>query len=196
MIHDTQVGYSPHTEEHGLGHTDRTYTAQEIAEQHNVKAVTVRTRWFDWLLKVAPEPLLKSGKSYTSLACALFGEFALVDKKERHAWVKDAKQRYARDWDEVGVIDCEVMPDNVGGTLALIQTNLDLSNQSLTAGLVEVNDFISQLNAVEANCSQAEIESWKAAGALKGVAQFKTEETARAQTLNALRQQRMGGEQK
>ena len=194
MIHDTQINSPPHIGEHTLEHTERTYTAQEIADQHNVKSVTVRTRWFEWLLKVAPEPLLRIDKSYTPLAYALFGEFALVDKAERHAWVKDAKQRYARDWDDVGVIDCEVMPDNVGGTLALLQTNLSLANQSLKANLSEVSDFISQLNAVEANCSQAEIESWQSAGALKAVAQFKTEESARVQTLNALRQQRMGGQ--
>jgi hypothetical protein len=176
-------------------YTERTFTAQEIAEANNVNDATVRLRWFKWLCKVAPAPLLKSGKSYTELANTLFSEFAKVDKAERPAWVADAKARYAAEWSSVGVINCEVMPDNVGGTLALLQDNLQQCNQTLSLELSAVGDFITQLNSADANLSQGEVESWAANGALKAVAQFKTEEVARAQTLNALRQQRMQGGQ-
>jgi len=181
---------------HQVQHASRTYTAQEIADAHNVKSVTVRTRWYDWLKKVAPETLLKTEDGYTELANTLFSEFAGVDIKERHAWVADAKERYAREWQSVGVIDCEVMPDNVGNALALIQTNLNSSNENLSLELFQMEDFIQQLNTADADFTQAEAESWAAAGARKAVAQFKTEEVARAQTLNALRQQRMQGGQR
>ena len=174
----------------------RTYTTQQLAEEFEVKTTTIGSWSSRWLTQVAPEALLKQGKGiYTELARVLLQEFVAVDDRERPAWVADAKQRYAAEWGSAGVIDCEVMPDNVGGTLALLQTNLDMTNHRLASGLAEVSDFIEQINAVEANCSDAEIQSWQAAGALKAVAQFKTEETARAQTLNALRQQRMGGDQ-
>jgi hypothetical protein len=190
-----QAATTPHITQHVATHIERTYTAQQIADQHNVKAVTVRTRWFDWLIKVAPEPLLKNNKSYTELANTLFAEFAKVDKTKRDAWVADAKARYSAEWGSVGVIDCEVMPDNVGSTLALLQTNLQTCNQTLSVELAAVGDFIQQMNSADANFSQGEVESWAANGALKAVAQFKTEEVARAQVLNSLRQQRMNGGQ-
>jgi hypothetical protein len=182
-------------ETHAQAYTERTYTAQQIAETNNVTDATVRNRWFPWICKVAPARLLKSGKSYTELANTLFGEFAKVDKTERPAWVADAKSRYSSEWSSVGVINCEVMPDEVGGTLALLQTNLQMCNQTLSLELAAVGDFIRQMNSADANLSQGEVESWAANGALKAVAQFKTEEVARAQTLNALRQERMQGGQ-
>lgn len=185
-----------YVEAHEKTYTERTYTAQEIAEKNNVSDATVRNRWFKWICKVAPPALLKNGKSYTELAHALFDEFAKVDKVERDAWVADAKSRYSSEWGSVGIIDCEVMPEVVGGTLALIQANLQASNQSLSLELSAVNDFIDQLNSVDADFSQAEVETWAANGAKKAVAQFKTEEVARAQMLNALRQQRLGGADK
>ena len=190
-MHDT----APYIETTAQAYTERTYTAQQIAEENNVTDATVRNRWFEWLCKVAPAQLLKSGKSYTELAHTLFDEFSKVDKAERHAWVADAKARYAAEWGSVGVIDCEVMPAAVGGTLALLQTNLQASNQALSLELAQVSEFVSQLNATDADYSQAEVETWAANGAKKAVAQFKTEEVARAQTLAALRQQRMEGGQ-
>lgn len=193
MIHDTETYTDAIAQPYAQQYTERTYTAAEIATEHGVSDATVRNRWFKWLEKVAPAQLLKEGKSYTELAHTLFGEFAACDQKERHAWVADAKQRYGSEWSSVGVIDCEVMPDNVGGTLALIQSNLSVSNQNLTAELSEVTDFINRLNTADADFTEAEIEGWQATGARKAVQQFKTEEIARAQTLNALRQQRLGG---
>jgi len=192
-MHDTETYTQTTVQPYAQQYTERTYTAAEIATEHGVSDATVRNRWFKWLEKVAPAQLLKDGKSYTELAHTLFAEFAVVDQKERHAWVADAKQRYGSEWSNVGVIDCEVMPDNVGGTLALIQSNLSFANQSLTAELSEVTDFISRLNTADADFTEAEVEGWAANGARKAVAQFKTEEIARAQTLNALRQQRLQG---
>ena len=186
---------SPYIEAHAEAYAERTYTASEIAEANNVTDATVRNRWFVWLLKVAPEKLLKTGKSYTELANTLFGEFAKVDQKERHAWVADTKQRYAGEWGNAGIIDCEVMPSEVGGTLATLRSNLDVANQTLALELAQVSEFVESLNTADADFSQAEVESWAANGAKKAVMQFKTEEVARAQTLNALRQQRMGGQQ-
>lgn len=172
---------------------ERTYTAKEIADEHNVTDATVRNRWYDWLCKVAPPQLLKCERSYTELARTLFGEFAQVHKTERHAWVADAKQRYSSEWSNVGIIDCEVMPDNVGGVLALLQTNNNALQQTIELELSQTQQFVEQLNTADADFSQAEMESFIAAGTRKAIAQFKAEEIARAQALNALRQQRMQG---
>lgn len=181
----------PHIEECA----ERTYTAQEIAQQHNVKAVTVRTRWYEWLLKVAPEPLLKEGKGFTYFAYTLFADFASVPRDQRNQWVREQKEQLASEWGGVGITACEVMPDEVGTALALVTTNLEIANQSLTAELAEVTEFVNELNTSDADFSSAEVESWAAAGARRAIAQFKTEEVARARTLNALRQQRMQGGQ-
>jgi hypothetical protein len=190
-----QAETTPHITSHVSPHAERTYTAQEIADQHSVKAVTVRTRWFDWLTKVAPEQLLKNDKSYTELANTLFAEFALVDQRERHAWVADAKTRYSAEWGSVGIVDCEVMPVEVCSTLAILQNNNSSMQQQFDVGLAEIEQFIEQLNTTDANISQAEVQSWAAAGAQKAVMQFKTEEVVKAQTLHTLRQKRMQGGQ-
>ena len=59
-------------------HTSAHYSAQAIAQTHNVSESTVRTRWFEWLVKVAPAELLKDDRGYTELARTLFNEFAEV----------------------------------------------------------------------------------------------------------------------
>lgn len=81
------------------------YSIQEIAERYpdiGMKEVTIRTRWFEWLRRVAPEPLLKDDHRYTALAAELFDDFAQRVKRERmdsKAWVEDAKRRYAPEMD-------------------------------------------------------------------------------------------------
>ncbi|MBE9064916.1 hypothetical protein [cf. Phormidesmis sp. LEGE 11477] len=87
MINNTETYTQTTAQPYAQQYTERTYTAAEVAAEHGVSDATVRNRWFDWLLKVAPERLLKEGKSYTQLASDLFASFAPVDKKERHAWV-------------------------------------------------------------------------------------------------------------
>ncbi|MEL6260472.1 MAG: hypothetical protein AAFR12_05335 [Cyanobacteria bacterium J06626_6] len=173
--------------------TGRTYTAVEIATEHNVTDAAVRTGWYKWLCKVAPSELLKSGKRYTELAHALFSEFAQVDPKERPAWVADAKHRYAHEWGRAGVIDCEIVPENVGGVLALHEASNNHVQQEISVELAQVQQFIEQLNLSDANLSQAEMEGFVAAGTRRAIAQFRAEEIARAQTLSALRQQRLQG---
>lgn len=199
MIDYTEVvveaNVSPDPTANPLRTAERTFTAKEIANEHGVSDTAIRRNWYRWIGKVAPEALLKDGKAYTSLAHTLFAELAAVHKKERELWVNEAKKRYAQEWGAVGVIDCEVMPAEVGGTLATLTSSLALSQQNFALELADVNDFIEQLNAAEANISEAEVASWAAAGQAKAVAQFKTTEIAKQQTLNALRQQRLQGGQ-
>lgn len=183
------------TDQYTSTHVERTYTAQEIADQHSVKAVTVRTRWFPWLCKVAPAQLLKTEAGYTELANTLFGEFASVHNKERHAWVIDAKARYSQEWGSVGVIDCEVMPAVVGSCLALLSANTSAIQQTIAIELDQVGQFVDQLNLTDADFSRAEMEQSIALGTQKAIAQFKAEEIARVQTLNDLRQRRIGANQ-
>ncbi|NEP62801.1 MAG: hypothetical protein F6K31_38780, partial [Symploca sp. SIO2G7] len=100
-------------------HAAARYTAQEIAHSHNVAESTVRTRWFEWINQVAPTELLKDGGGYTELARTLFNEFAEVQLCDRKSWVTDAKARYSHEWASAGVIEGELVPEEVGSVLAL-----------------------------------------------------------------------------
>lgn len=174
-------------------HAPAHYTAQQIAQEVGKGESTIRTRWFDWLIKVAPAPLLRTDDGYTELARTLFAEFAQVKNCDRAQWVTDAKQRYSQEWASAGVIDGELMPDEVGGTLALMQS-VNLATQSgINGDLADLEAFISQVNEAEANFSEQELEAYKMAGVQRGIARFKVETQAEIQTLNTLRQQRMGG---
>ena len=91
------------------GHSDvqNSYIAVQIAEQLNVSEATIRNRWFQWIAKVVPEPLLKQDKNhYTQLDLELFSQFAAVKHCEltsqrwryRKSWVTEAKARYSQEW--------------------------------------------------------------------------------------------------
>src|SRR6476646_6733456 len=100
------------------------YTAQQIADEHGVKEVTIRTRWFNWWLEGAPEPLLRDKSGFTELARSLFSDFAQRVKTEgmkSKDWAIDAKARYSQEWASAGVIDGELLPPEVGGALATLQ---------------------------------------------------------------------------
>mgnify|MGYP001793182930 CR=1 FL=1 len=166
-----------------------THTTQQLADLYAVKTQTISSWVNRWLTQVAPIELLKQGKgTYTELTRTLLNEFVQVDEKARSAWVLDAKERYAAEWNYAGGIDCEVIPDTVGSALALLSNNNLALQQSLDAELAEVEDFIVKLNTAEDNYSQGEVEQWIANGKRRAVAQFKTEEVIKAQTMNTLRQ--------
>lgn len=190
-MNDTQ----PYVEAHAQPYIERTYTAAEIAAEHDVTDATVRNRWFEWLQKVAPVQLLKEGKSYTELAHTLFSEFATVDQKERHAWVADAKERYAAEWSSAGVFSSEAVPVEVGGTLATFNTQNANLQKSIALQLAAVDDFIAELNSADVQISQAEMEAAIARGSSRAIQLFQAEEAASAQMAHALRQRRMGGNQ-
>lgn len=170
------------------------YTAQAIAKTYNVSDSTVRNRWFPWIAKVAPEPLLKDGKSYTELARSLFAEFAQVPKPQRQEWVEEAKARYAQEWASVGVIDGELMPESVGGALAQLESHNAGLQAVIEAELADLDIFIGQVNAAEADFSEAERRTFQTVGVRRGIQRFKLETQAELETLNALRQQQMSGD--
>ncbi|MFE4108410.1 hypothetical protein [Almyronema epifaneia] len=169
------------------------YTAQAIANELGVSEATVRNRWFNWIVKVAPEALLKEGKGFTELARSLFAEFAQVPKQARQQWVVEAKAHYCQEWGSAGVIEGELVPDEVSGALALIQTQNSNLQQSLEVELADVQAFIEQANTAEVDFSEAELQAYKTAGAKRGIARFKLETQTELEVLNALRQQRMQG---
>ncbi|MDJ0704689.1 MAG: hypothetical protein QNJ46_15505 [Leptolyngbyaceae cyanobacterium MO_188.B28] len=170
------------------------YSAKQIADQLQVGESTIRTRWFEWLKKVAPEPLLKDKQGFTELARSLFAEFAQVEKGDRPQWVADAKARYAQEWGSAGVIEGELMPDQVGGALALLNRRNSSLQQSLETELADLEAFVQQVNEAEADFSQAELEAFRTSGAKRGIVRFKIETQAELEMLNTLRQQRMGGQ--
>ncbi|MEM9808151.1 MAG: hypothetical protein AAF959_23030 [Cyanobacteria bacterium P01_D01_bin.56] len=174
-------------------HTSARYTAQQIAQAHNVGESTVRTRWFEWLLKVAPAELLKDRAGYTELARTLFEEFADVRHCDRNQWVTDTKIRYAPEWSNAGVIEGELMPDSVSSALALRQTQNGMMQQSITQELADLEAFVDQLAVTEADFSDAELASFQAAGQRRGMMRYKLELQAEMDTYGHLKQRRMQG---
>ena len=164
------------------------YTGVQISEWCSVSEATVRNRWFGWLLKVAPEVLLKEGKGYSELARSLFLEFKDIPQNKRDEWVLDAKARYAQEWSSAGIIEGELVPAEVGGALATLQQG----NQDLAALLAKEREeaiaFGDQMEDIEAEFSAAELEEMKMQGALRGVKRYKIMKQAELQTFNELRQ--------
>lgn len=179
---------------HIHAHNTVRYSAQQIADEVGKSESTVRTRWFPWLLKVAPCPLLRDEAGYTELARSLFAEFAKVEQRDRERWVTETKAIYAQEWASAGIIDGELMPEAVGGTLALLQSSNLVSQISIDAELAQIGDFISQLKDAQVSFSQQELESFKVAGIKRGLAQFKVETQVQFQTVNALRHQLLEGQ--
>ena len=185
--------HSPHTNS-TVPSTGAHYTATQLADELAIASATLRTRWFPWLLKVAPEPLLKTSDGYTELARTLFAELKDVDPSERSAWVPDAKHRYAPEWESAGVIEAELMPEVVGGVLATLSNQQTSAELAIQQDLDDLDTFIADVRQAETNFSEAELASFRTAGAKRGIARFKIETQTELDVLNRLRQQRMEGE--
>jgi Asp-tRNA(Asn)/Glu-tRNA(Gln) amidotransferase C subunit len=202
-LEDVRSHDEQHTPPHSNSTPERTgapYSAQRISQRYpdlKVKEVTIRTRWFPWLLKVAPEPLLKMKNGYTDLAVLMFDDFAQKVKRDgmkSEAWVEDAKARFSQEWGNAGVIEGELMPEEVGGALATLQTQGNNLQQAFQAELEDLQAFVDQLNEVDEDFSEAELQMFKAKGAMRGVKRFRVETQTELEIYNQLRQQRMKGQ--
>ena len=176
-------------------HATAHYTAQEIAQTHNVAESTVRTRWFDWIRQVAPAELLKDDRGYSELARTLFGEFAGVKLCDRNQWVIDAKARYAREWESAGVIEGELMPEEVGNVLALRESQTNELELNVAQQLQSLEALIDQANTAETNLSEADLKAAVTRGQQRAVMLYQAELQAELQTINSLKQRRTGVEQ-
>ncbi|MBE9179121.1 hypothetical protein IQ268_11165 [Oculatella sp. LEGE 06141] len=189
-----------HVSEHNTRTPSAHYSAQQIAIEHEdlgIKEVTIRTRWFSWLTKVAPEPLLKTKQGFTELARTLFEDFAENVKRDGQSpeqWVQSAKSRYSHEWASAGVIDAELMPDQVGGALAMLQSKGNELQQRLADELEQLNEFVGQIADVDANFSQAEVDLHKARGAVRGIQRFKLETQSELEVYNQLRKQHLNNQ--
>ena len=183
-----------HTDPHMAAQSAHTafYSSADLAQELGVGESTVRTRWFDWIAQVAPTSTLKESRGYTELARTLFHEFAGVEKRDRAQWVTEAKTRYAHEWETVGVVEGELMPESVGGALSTIQTSNSDAALALAEEMEAALNFGNQLGEVEAEFSEAELEAMRLRGARRGIMQFKVEAQAAADTYNQLRQKSMG----
>lgn len=179
------VAVRPATEQNAV---QAPYTSVQLAEMFNVSEATIRNRWFDWIAKVAPEPLLKEGKVYTELARSLFAEFAQIPKPERELWVEAAKSRYAHEFGPVGVV-AELVPEDLGGALAIATQGAQADMALYQATLGDINAFLDQLGTVEAEISEAELEAARQRGAMRGAVLAKAEIEAQAATQAAVRKQ-------
>lgn len=186
----------PHTSAQGAH-----YSAQQIADMHpdiSPAEVTVRTRWFEAISKVAPKELLKTGPKFTELARSLFDDYVYNVKQGTLSlddWIHDAKTRYAHEWESAGVIDAELMPDGVGSSLATLRNTGNSLQMRMAAELEQLNEFVGQLQEVEADFSEAELNLFKARGAMRGVKRFKVETQSELEIYSQLRQQNLNNQQ-
>ncbi|MEA5464915.1 hypothetical protein [Leptothoe sp. PORK10 BA2] len=172
------------------------YTAVQIAEQLNISEATIRNRWFEWIEKVVPEPLLRQGKNqYTQLALELFSKFATVELCDRNQWVADTKARYSHEWESAGVIEGELMPEAVGNVLALRHTQTHELELAVAQQLQQLESLIDQANTAEGNLSEADLKAAVTRGQQRAVMLYQAELQAELQTINSLKQRRMGGGQ-
>jgi hypothetical protein len=169
------------------------YTAQMIADRYpelGIKENTIRTRWFEWLKKVAPELLLKTDKGFTQLAADLFDDFAKhvkLGNQKADDWVADAKARYSQEWSSAGVIEGELMPEEVGGTLALAQTtSMEMQLEGASAKL-RLLQLIEQAQSAESSLSQSQREIARQRGENNAIEEFTIELEARLKTTAELR---------
>ncbi|MEM7067178.1 MAG: hypothetical protein AAF572_28940 [Cyanobacteria bacterium P01_B01_bin.77] len=137
--------------------------------------------------------MLKDEQGYTELARTLFGEFAEVKTCDRKSWVTDAKSRYAQEWSSAGVIEGELVPEEVGSVLALRQTQTTQMELAVAEQLANLEAMIDQANTAEVNLSEAEMKAAATRGQQRAIALHQAELQAELQTTNLLRQRRMGG---
>ncbi|MEM9806420.1 MAG: hypothetical protein AAF959_14180 [Cyanobacteria bacterium P01_D01_bin.56] len=191
MAHISEV-HSPRTNR-AVERTGAHYTAKQLAGELETKDSTLRTRWFPWLTKVAPEPLLKTDQGYTELARTLFTEFKDVATAERQAWVADAKARYSHEWGAAGVIEAELVPDSVGSALATLSNQQTSAELAIQSDMEDLDDLLNGIREAENSFSEAELAKFRTTGTQRGIARFKIETQTELDVLNTLRQRRMEG---
>ena len=189
QTHISEV-HSPHTGS-TVPSTGAHYTAKQLSGEIRIASSTLRTRWFPWLVKVAPEQLLRDTQGYTELARTLFLEFKDVDAAERLAWVADAKSRYAHEWDSAGVIEGELMPDEVGNVLATLSSQQTSAELSIQKDLEDLDSFIDSVKQAEDSFSEAELAAFRTKGAKRGIARFQIETQTEIEVYNRLQQKRL-----
>ena len=91
----------------------------------------------------------------------------------------------------MGVIEGELMPDEVGGMLALQQTQVQTIELSVAQQLADLEAMIDQVNVAEVNLSDAELRAATARGQQRAIALHGAELQAELQTTNLLRQRRL-----
>lgn len=175
------------------------YTARELADRYPdlgkdgqpLQEGAIRTRWYGWIVQVAPEPLLKDGKGFTQLAADLLDDFAHHVKRngvKAETWVQEAKSRYSQEWADAGVIDGELMPAEVGGTLALAQNKASNLAQQGTEHKAKLLRLIDQARSADASLTNTQKTIAEQRGINSALQEFEVELEAKLKTLSELRQ--------
>ncbi|NJO50212.1 MAG: hypothetical protein HC840_13080 [Leptolyngbyaceae cyanobacterium RM2_2_4] len=194
----------PYTERTLSEHIEpRFYSAQFLADENqdlNVKADTIRIRWFnDWVTKVAPMQLLKNGQGkFTELGRDLINNYAQRVKREGvnpEDWIVEAKSHYSHEWESEGIIEGELMPEEVGGALAQMRQGTSSMEGKIASKLAKLKEFKQQLGTARSNFSEAERKQFQSRGVMRGLERFELETEAELATYNQLRQEFFEGEE-
>ena len=181
------------------------YTAQELATQFNVRSVTVRTRWFEWLKKVAAIDRLKSGSRYTELSKVLFADYsdrASDSKMKGEDWVAEVKPQYeAIAANQAQPVNVEVLPVE-GGSLAVAESTLakgdellDVLRSQRDALLQEVGINLEDASASEEGVWEQELEAAREVGRIKTILLHKAEKEGREEMAAQMNQQSISKKQ-
>jgi hypothetical protein len=194
----TNAEQTPNTGEHQpntsrtLPNTTEHYTAQMIADRYpdlEVKADAVRIRWFDWIKKVAPESLLKTGKGYTQLAAELFDDYVQAVKirnAKPHQWVEDAKTRYQHEWESAGIIQGELVPEELKIVLAGTQSSSLARIEGTELEEAELSELMEYLETARSTLTDREVEKALQEGEAIAVKKFKVRQVAEVRKTSEL----------
>jgi hypothetical protein len=179
---------------------DEWFTAQQIADRYPdlgksgnpLQEGAIRTRWWDWVGQTCSTSFLKDSRGFTRLASDLFDDFATHCKYgsvKPTVWVEDAKARFRDRLNQIshGAIDGELMPEEVGGVLAVAQNRVANLTQEASQGKQSLLAFIEQVKSARGSLSETEIEAARQRGAKRAVEKFQVELQVELQTDAELR---------
>ena len=181
------------------------FTASALADENEIASVTLRTRWFPWIGKVAPEAVLKQHGRYTALARALFACYRVEvadGAAEAAVWVEATKQVYeAVAAEQQQPIEPEVFPPlaqdgRASFALAPIESVLtvgdayaDLLRSQQGALSLNVSNLIADLGMGNEGVLQQRLEIAALEGQTEATLEFQVKQQAKAVTHYHLQRQ-------
>lgn len=174
------------------------FTATALADENEIASVTLRTRWFPWIGKVAPEAVLKQNGRYTALARLLFAHYraeVAEGAAEAAVWVEATKHVYeAVATEQQPLIEPDVFPplaENGRASLALAPVESVLSVGDAYADLLrsqqgtlnlDVSNLIADLSLGNEGVLQQRLEIAALEGQTEATLEFQVKQRAKAVT--------------
>ncbi|NJO76147.1 MAG: hypothetical protein HC833_21785 [Leptolyngbyaceae cyanobacterium RM1_406_9] len=146
-----------------------------------------------------PNATTENGQGkFTELGRDLINNYAQRVKREGvnpEDWIVEAKSHYSHEWESEGIIEGELMPEEVGGALAQMRQGTSSMEGKIASKLAKLKEFKQQLGTARSNFSEAERKQFQSRGVMRGLERFELETEAELATYNQLRQEFFEGEE-